>query len=126
VLGEGYKVDKPNEEEGPTAEHYARTQKNKQQVNEALRITFQLTPQETDIMGLLVLLPLVSPDAISQRLGIATEVRVAVYRLRITLKRHSIEILSRRRFGYWLTDDTKARIKELIAPTIEAMEAGAA
>ena len=111
-------------EEAPSAEHYAKVQKNTaKQVNEAMRITFQLTPQETDIMGLLVLLPLVSPDTISERLGIATEVRVAVYRLRITLKHHNIEILSRRKFGYWLTDETKARIKELIAPTMDAMEA---
>ena len=82
---------------------------------EGLRVVFRLTPQETNLMMLLYTMQLVTPEVIVQRLGIATEVRVAMYRLRRTLVRHGVVINSKRRFGYWLDNETKAQIKEKLA-----------
>lgn len=79
-----------------------------------LRLAFRLTPQETSLMLLLLTMEFVSNDLIYERLNVATEVRVAIYRLRRSLKRYQISIESKRNFGYWLNSETKAKVKALI------------
>jgi hypothetical protein len=63
------------------------------------------------LMGLLLTLPIVTPEVIAQRLGLDIEVRVAMNRLRKDLAKHGLVIESRRKLGYWFTDETKAKIK---------------
>lgn len=79
-----------------------------------LRLAFRLTPQETSLMLLLLTMEFVSNDLIYERLNVATEVWVAIYRLRRSLKRYQISIESKRNFGYWLNSETKAKVKALI------------
>lgn len=80
-----------------------------------LRLVFQLTPQETNLMLLLMTMRFVSPELIYERLNVATEVRVAMYRLRKSLLKHDIPIESKRSFGYWLTDESKVKVRAIIA-----------
>jgi len=94
------------------------------QSNDSLAATFRLTPVLNNLMGLLLALPIVTPEMIRQRLEIAPDAKVAIHRLRKHLEPWGIEIGSRRNVGYWLEDTTKAQIRRLITGTIAAMEAG--
>jgi hypothetical protein len=78
-------------------------------------LTFKLNPSLNSIFGLLLHQKLVTAEMIEQRLRLATEAKVAVHRLRQALKPWSIEVESRRNIGYWLSPETKARIRELIS-----------
>jgi hypothetical protein len=84
------------------------------QTDQSLLVTFKLPPQRMKLMALLLSLPIVTPEIIAQRLGIDIEVRVAMNRLRKDLEPFEIEIQSRRRLGYWFTEETKAKIKQLV------------
>lgn len=87
-----------------------------------LRLVFHLTPQETNLMLLLMTMKYVSPELIYERLNVATEVRVAMYRLRKALTKKGIDIESKRSFGYWLSDESKEKVHAIIGgkhePTI--------
>jgi len=87
--------------------------------NEKLTVTFRLTPSQSKLLGLLLVLPHVTPDMVRQRLEIATDPKVAFHRLRQHLLPWDIFIKSRRNVGYWLEDDMKVRVKTLL------VEAGA-
>jgi hypothetical protein len=84
------------------------------QTDQSLLVTFKLPPQRMKLMALLLSLPIVTPEIIAQRLGIDIEVRVAMNRLRKDLEPFEIEIQSRRKLGYWFTEETKAKIKQLV------------
>jgi hypothetical protein len=86
------------------------------QKDEGLANTFKLAPKMTDLLGLLLSLPIVTSDQIDRRLGIASDAKVAIHRLRKELAPWSIAIFSKRLRGYWLDDETKAKIKQLISP----------
>jgi len=83
------------------------------QTDQSLIVTFKLPPQRMKLMGLLLTLPIVTPEVIAQRLGIDIEVRVAMNRLRKDLARFGIVVESRRKLGYWFTDETKNKIKAM-------------
>jgi hypothetical protein len=94
--------------------------------NESLLATFRLPTLLNNLLGLLLNLPAVTPEVIHQRLEIAHEPKVAVWRLRKHLaewcEAHGIpeiKIESRRHFGYWLEDDAKLKIRELMAATLK-------
>ena len=89
------------------------------QRNESLSNTFKLTPALNNMLGLLLSLPTVKSEVIHQRLGIASDAKVAMHRLRKELEAFGIEVHSKRLLGYWLDDETKARIKTMIAPLQE-------
>ncbi len=84
------------------------------QRNEALANTFKLTPKLNNLLGLLLALPIVKGDLIQQRLGIASDSKVAKHRLNQALKPYGIKIHSKRLVGYWISDEDKARIKAMI------------
>ena len=86
-----------------------------QQTDQSLIATFKLPPQRMKLMGLLLTLPIVTTEIIAQRLGIDIEVRVAMNRLRNDLAKWELRIESRRKLGYWFTEETKARIKALVS-----------
>jgi hypothetical protein len=85
------------------------------QNNDSLAVTFKLTPVLNNLMGLLLALPNVTPEIIRQRLEIAHDAKVAIHRLRKHLEPFEIRIQSRRNLGYWLEDETKVRIRGLLA-----------
>ena len=86
-----------------------------QQTDQSLIATFKLPPQRMKLMGLLLTLPIVTTEIIAQRLGIDIEVRVAMNRLRNDLAKWELRIESRRKLGYWFTEETKTRIKLLVS-----------
>lgn len=85
------------------------------QRDEALLSTFRLTPVLNNLMGLLLAVPIVTPEMIRQRLEIAPDAKVAAHRLRKHLKAWDIQVHSRRNVGYWIEDEDKARIHGLVA-----------
>ncbi len=86
------------------------------QNDNALLVTFRLTPKLTNLLGLLIATDLVTQDMIQDRLRIATEAKVAIHRLRTALLPWAIRILSRRNTGWWLDKASKQRIEELLSP----------
>jgi DNA-binding response OmpR family regulator len=87
------------------------THMTSEDIDAKLRTTFKLSTQEASILGLLLATDVVSSDLICERLNVATEVRVAIHRLRKTLATHQVEIESKRHLGYWLTPEMKDRIR---------------
>jgi hypothetical protein len=87
--------------------------------NEKMALTFRLPPQRNQLLGLLLALPTVSEDTIQQRLELATDARVAVFRLRKHLEPFGVVVSSRRHIGYWLEPDMKERVRQLIATAAE-------
>ena len=91
------------------------------QNNYNIQAAFKLSPALSNILGLLLALPAVTSDMIHPRLGLAADAKVAIHRLRLHLKEFTIEVKSRRNIGYWLDADTKARIKQAISDTADAL-----
>lgn len=90
------------------------------QRDEGLAATFRLTPVLNNLMGLLLTVPVVTPEMIRQRLEIAPDAKVAAHRLRKQLEPFEIKIHSRRNVGYWLEDADKARIRGMVAAKMRA------
>lgn len=84
------------------------------QRDESLAATFRLTPVLNNLMGLLMNVPVVTPEMIRQRLEIAPDAKVAAHRLRKHLEPWQIKIQSRRNVGYWIEDEDKLRVRELV------------
>lgn len=86
------------------------------QSDDNLAITFRLTPVLNNLLGLLLSVPNVTPEMIRQRLEIAPDAKVAIHRLRKQLEpwlgKDAIE--SRRNVGYWLSAETKAKIRAMM------------
>jgi len=80
-----------------------------------LRLTFRLSPQQASLMLLLLSMEVVASQVIYERLSVGTEVRVAVHRLRKSLETYNINIEAKRGLGYWLTSETKAKIRQILA-----------
>jgi hypothetical protein len=89
------------------------------QGNANLAITFRLTPVLNNLMGLLVAMPVVTPEMICQRLGIAPDAKVALFRLRKHIAPWEITIHSKRNVGYWIDSTDKAKVKRMLAGTVE-------
>jgi len=80
------------------------------QKDHRLVLAFDLSPKLSDLLGLLLNSPVVSSPTIRQRLEIASDARVAMYRLRRTMEKFNVVIHCRRGYGYWLDEATKQRI----------------
>lgn len=76
---------------------------------------FGLTATPAKLLGLMLKLPVVNREIVADQIGITSELRVAMCRLRTPLAKHGIEIQSRRFTGYWLTDESKELIEALLA-----------
>jgi hypothetical protein len=84
------------------------------QTDRSIENVFRLPPALCKLMGLLIALPHVTEAMITERLEIATVGKVAVWRLRQALEAHNIIIHSKRTVGWWLDDDTKERVKQML------------
>lgn len=89
------------------------------QGNATLAVTFRLTPVLNNLAGLLLALPVVTPEMIMQRLDIAPDAKVAVHRLRSHMAPWFGEgfIQSKRNVGYWIDAENKAKVKAMLAAT---------
>lgn len=87
------------------------------QNNDTIAIVFELTPVLNKLFGLLYSLPKVTAQHITQRLDISADSKVTVHRLRTHLKnpKWNMAVRSKRGLGYWFDDETKARIREMLA-----------
>ena len=88
------------------------------QSDDNLAVTFRLTPVLNNLLGLLLALPVVTPEMIRQRLEIAPDAKVAVHRLRKHLEPWGLAIESKRNVGYWLEHDAKTKIRGLMTDTL--------
>lgn len=84
------------------------------QNDHSLALAFNLPPRLSDLLGLLLSLPVVSSEMIRQRLEIATDAKVAIHRLRKHISPYGIEIMGRRGFGYWISEETKEAIRSRV------------
>ena len=84
------------------------------QKDHRLVLAFDLPPKLSDLLGLLLNSPVVSSLTIRQRLEIASDAKVAIYRLRKTMAKFDVAIHWRRGYGYWLDEATKQRITEKV------------
>jgi hypothetical protein len=88
------------------------------QNDHTLALAYNLPPRLSDLLGLLLNLPVVSSEMIRQRLEIATDAKVAIHRLRKHLTPYGIKVEGRRGFGYWLSEDTKEAIRAVVTPAV--------
>lgn len=79
--------------------------------NETLTTKYKLTPAMGSLLGLLLELPIVTDEAIKNKLRIAADAKVAIYRLRRQLLPYAVEVHSKRGTGWYLDDETKLRIR---------------
>lgn len=85
------------------------------QSDDGLVATFRLTPVLNNLLGLILSVPVATPEMIRQRLEIAHDAKVAKHRLKKALAEFGIHIKSRRSVGYWLEDEDKAVIRGMVA-----------
>lgn len=77
-------------------------------------IAFQISRSQSRLLGLFCSVPLVTNEMIEERLEIATDARVAVHRLRQSLARHGVKILTHAGTGYSMPADMKAKVTSIV------------
>ena len=82
--------------------------------NTLLQITFRMTETSANLLRLFLGLELVTPELIDERLPDSTEIKVAVFRLRESLRPYGIRVQSKRKLGYWLEPEDKAKILDMV------------
>jgi hypothetical protein len=85
-----------------------------------LGVAFKLSGTMSNLLGCLLKTPNVTPDMIMVRLQIATDAKVAINRLRNSIKEFGLVredgssiIQSRRGLGYWIDPADKARVQDV-------------
>lgn len=93
--------------------------------NDNLGAVFRLPAAHAKLLGLLLAVQNVTPEMVQDRLGIVTDTKVAMHRLRSYLttwaadnQQDAFEIKSRRTLGYWLDDSTKRRMREIVTSRV--------
>jgi len=90
-------------------------QKALMQDDRHLQHVFTLPPRLADFLGLLVAKEFVSRDLLQYEMNIVADAQVAVWRLRKLLTPQGIIVRTRRGLGWYLDDDTKKRVAEMMA-----------
>lgn len=85
------------------------------QKNNDLSSVFRMPPALSDLLGLLIAMPTVNAEIVQERVGISSDIKVTMHRLRKELAPFQIKVKSRRHAGYWLEDQDKDRIKQMVA-----------
>ena len=85
-----------------------------------MQVVFNITPSHADLLGLLVSQPHITMTMVEDQIGIFTNLKVAICRLRKVLATHEIEIHSRRFNGYWLDKKDQTYIRDLVAEETSA------
>lgn len=81
---------------------------------------FDLPPNLCKLLGLLLRVDVVTPEMIELRLNIATDAKVAAFRLRKRMFPRGVYIHSQYGIGYWMTAENKARVKQIISERSQA------
>lgn len=76
---------------------------------------FQLTQQQAKLLALLMEHPVCSAHTLQTRVKMSTEAKVAVHRLRKQMDKHGVKINAKRFYGFWLDDEAKTKVRELMA-----------
>lgn len=91
------------------------------QNNLSIAVAFKLTPALSNLLGLLIALPLVTPETIQHKLRLSADPKVAMHRLRRMMARWwegpEPLIKGRRCVGYWI----EPKDKEWLQSKIEAV-----
>ena len=87
-----------------------------------MAVTFGLPLGMARLFGLMRGAPVVTADIADARIGMSTDLKVAIYRLRRYLNKHNIDICCQYGIGYWLSTEAKAEINRLIRAAKEASE----
>lgn len=82
--------------------------------NSDIAAAFKLPPAMNRLFSLLLAVPFVTSDMVTGRLNIATDVKVAMFRLRRMLEPYDIKVHARRYIGYWIDQSDKARIRAML------------
>jgi hypothetical protein len=88
------------------------------QNSRSMVLTFNLTPGLANLLGMLVALTYVDADTAQSQVGAYTNLKVAICRLRKELAKHEVTIQSRRFSGYWLTEEHKEIIRNLLTDKV--------
>ena len=97
-----------------------------------LGVTFRLSTSGARLLGCLLATPIVTSEMVTVRLGIASDAKVAMHRLREALVKSEHftadedVIQSQRGLGYWLSNGHKEKIRRLTSGVTTTTEAVAA
>jgi hypothetical protein len=83
-----------------------------------LTTVFRIPPALRDLLGLLVAMPTINAEIVQEKIGITSDIKVTMHRLRKELAPYKISIKSRRHAGYWLEDADKDRIKAMVTEKV--------
>lgn len=110
-------MDEPNEIEKLRA-RVAELEKLLNQKSNDITSVFRMPPALSDLLGLLVAMPTINAEIVQEKIGITSDIKVTMHRLRKELQPFKISIKSRRHAGYWLDDADKERIKEMVTEKV--------
>lgn len=79
-----------------------------------LAFVFSLPPMLAKLLKHLLEKRLTSSDAAAKAMGVSSEPKTAVFRLRKVLQRYGVDIKSRRHLGYWIEADEKQRLVDAL------------
>jgi hypothetical protein len=79
---------------------------------------FRMPPALSDLLGLLVAMPTINAEIVQDKMGITSDIKVTMHRLRKELQPFKISIKSRRHAGYWIDDADKERIKAMVTEKV--------
>ncbi len=83
---------------------------------------FDLPPNLCKLLGLLMRVEVVTPEMIELRLNIATDAKVAAFRLRKRMWPFGVIIHSQYGIGYWLTPENKTLVKKIVKERQERVQ----
>ncbi len=79
----------------------------------ALQKRYDVTPVLAKLLYLMVVNDRVTTQDV-EATGVVGDVRVSIHRLRKIMSEHGIEVRSAYRAGYWLSDEDRAKLKEVL------------
>lgn len=78
---------------------------------------FSLPPMLEKVFRLLLLNKRVTTQMVADHLGSDIDVKMTMFRLRKYLKPHDVEVQSKRHIGYWLDQEAKERLLDMMELT---------
>jgi hypothetical protein len=85
------------------------------QQDRRLELMFDLPETLSNFFGLLLSKEYVSKDLAQREMNVVADAQVAVWRLRKALEPHGVRIHTRRKLGWYLDEETKQRVIDMMA-----------
>jgi hypothetical protein len=89
---------------------------------DALRSLFKLSNAKSHIIALLMSCKTIDKEMVQNNLSIVTDLKVAICTLRKELEPWGIKVHSKRGYGYWISDEDKARINLMLTAELTSDE----